>query len=599
MTRRLLADGETPIERLPQAGRRPAGHLPARVGRARRRVVALLVRRRPVARHADRARRPGALARRSRPSACPPVATRWRRCARPSSRAAHAAAAGPAAADRRAGRLPRLRRGAPAGAAARARRGRPALPELRCCSRPTSRCSTTRDGSVLLIANAINYDATDARVDWAYDDAVARLDAMTADLPRPQPRRRRRSTPTVRAGVRPRPHRRERATRGRRAGQGGDPGRRHLPGRASASGSRCTTDGRPAGRLPRCCGPPTRARTCTCCASTGFDVVGSSPEALVKVTGGRAMHAPDRRHPAARRDPGGGRGARRRAARRPQGARRAPHARRPRPQRPRPGLRAGHASRSSTSCRSSGTATSCTSSRRSSVRCADGRTRARRAGRDASPPARCPARPRCGRWRSSRSSSRPGAGSTAACVGYLDFAGDLDMAIAIRTAVCATARATSRPAPASSPTPTRPPRTQECRNKADGRPARRRDGRQALRPRRRDRRGPARRDRLGLPRRRPAACCGAGSALAVGLVVAEAAAGPARRRSLDVGTPARRALPGSGRAAGPAVAASPLVALRRRRRWRPAGGAATAPASLLRRAVTAGVVAAAPEAVAR
>ena len=36
------------------------------------------------------------------------------------------------------------------------------------------------DGSVLLIANAVNYDATDERVDWAYADAVARLDRMTA-----------------------------------------------------------------------------------------------------------------------------------------------------------------------------------------------------------------------------------------------------------------------------------------------------------------------------------------------------------------------------------------------------------------------------------
>ena len=32
------------------------------------------------------------------------------------------------------------------------------------------------DGSVLLIANAINYDDTDERVDEAYADAVARLD---------------------------------------------------------------------------------------------------------------------------------------------------------------------------------------------------------------------------------------------------------------------------------------------------------------------------------------------------------------------------------------------------------------------------------------
>src|ERR671916_1741047 len=38
------------------------------------------------------------------------------------------------------------------------------------------------EGTVTLLANAINWDATDERVDEAYDDAVARLDRMTADL---------------------------------------------------------------------------------------------------------------------------------------------------------------------------------------------------------------------------------------------------------------------------------------------------------------------------------------------------------------------------------------------------------------------------------
>ncbi|MFT2014759.1 anthranilate synthase component I [Streptomyces sp. 796.1] len=48
------------------------------------------------------------------------------------------------------------------------------------------------DGTVLLIANAINHNDLDTGVDEAYDDAVARLDAMTADLARPVP-----SSPTV------------------------------------------------------------------------------------------------------------------------------------------------------------------------------------------------------------------------------------------------------------------------------------------------------------------------------------------------------------------------------------------------------------------
>ena len=41
------------------------------------------------------------------------------------------------------------------------------------------------EGTVTLIANAVNWDATDERVDAAYDDAVARLDAMTATLAAP------------------------------------------------------------------------------------------------------------------------------------------------------------------------------------------------------------------------------------------------------------------------------------------------------------------------------------------------------------------------------------------------------------------------------
>ena len=85
------------------------------------------------------------------------------------------------------------------------------------------------DGSVLLIANAINYDATDARVDWAFDDAVERLDRMTRELAQPAPA----TVATFdaqRAAVRARPEQRRLPGRGR-ARQGGDPGRRGVPGR--------------------------------------------------------------------------------------------------------------------------------------------------------------------------------------------------------------------------------------------------------------------------------------------------------------------------------------------------------------------------------
>ena len=50
-------------------------------------------------------------------------------------------------------------------------------------------------------------------------------------------------------------------------------------------------------------------------------------------------------------------------------------------------------------------------------------------------PAPCPARRRCGRWRSSTSSRCPAAALYGGVVGYLDFAGDADAAIAIRTAL--------------------------------------------------------------------------------------------------------------------------------------------------------------------
>ena len=42
-------------------------------------------------------------------------------------------------------------------------------------------------GTITLIANAVNWNATDERVDWAYEDAVARLDVMTDALGQPLP----------------------------------------------------------------------------------------------------------------------------------------------------------------------------------------------------------------------------------------------------------------------------------------------------------------------------------------------------------------------------------------------------------------------------
>ena len=120
------------------------------------------------------------------------------------------------------------------------------------------------EGTVTLIANAINWDASDERVDEAYDDAVARLDRMTADLAAPGAVRPSRSTsPAEPAFTRrrtPAEHHAavEAAKEQIRAGEAFQvvvSQRFEMPCRGRR---RWTSTG--------CCGPPTPARTCTCCA---------------------------------------------------------------------------------------------------------------------------------------------------------------------------------------------------------------------------------------------------------------------------------------------------------------------------------------------
>ena len=219
------------------------------------------------------------------------------------------------------------------------------------------------EGTITLIANAINWDATDERVDEAYDDAV-----------RP-------------AGPDDRRAGRARAVHGR-----------GLPARPSR--------GSPAGAARPSTTPPWRAakeqirageafqivvsqRFETDCAADPLDVyrvlratnpspymyllrlrvrrpasrstiVGSSPEALVTVRDGQVTTHPIAGTRLARRHRGGGPAAGEGPAHRREGARRARDARRPRPQRPGPGVRAGHGQGAQTSSPSSATATSCT-----------------------------------------------------------------------------------------------------------------------------------------------------------------------------------------------------------------------------------------------
>ncbi|MCF2436855.1 hypothetical protein LV779_33590 [Streptomyces thinghirensis] len=87
------------------------------------------------------------------------------------------------------------------------------------------------EGSVLLIANAINHNDLETGIDEAYADAVARLAAMEADLTRAvaAPRR----AAAVRAARVHRSVGRPRLPGGRRGHQGAHPRGRGLPGRAS------------------------------------------------------------------------------------------------------------------------------------------------------------------------------------------------------------------------------------------------------------------------------------------------------------------------------------------------------------------------------
>ena len=85
---------------------------------------------------------------------------------------------------------------------------------------------------------------------------------------------------------------------------------------------------------------------------------------------------------------------------------------------------------------------------------ADGQHADRRAAGHAARRHGVAARPRCGRWRSSTTLEPSKRGPYAGVVGYLDFSGNIDTAIAIRTHGGRRRRpgVACRPAPASWPT---------------------------------------------------------------------------------------------------------------------------------------------------
>jgi anthranilate synthase component I len=149
------------------------------------------------------------------------------------------------------------------------------------------------EGTVTLIANAINWDATDERVDEAYDDAVARLDRMTADLAAPAPSTvavfrpaeprftRRRSAPEHHAAV-------EEAKEQIRAGEA------FQVVVSQRFETECPADPLDVYRVLRATNPSPYMYLLRLESAAGerFDVVGSSPEALVTVRDGTATTHP-------------------------------------------------------------------------------------------------------------------------------------------------------------------------------------------------------------------------------------------------------------------------------------------------------------------
>ncbi|WP_428814727.1 anthranilate synthase component I [Streptomyces albus subsp. chlorinus] len=146
-----------------------------------------------------------------------------------------------------------------------------------------------RDGTVLLIANAINHNDLETGVDEAYAGAVRRLDAMTADLARP--------APVAPAALPPSelPDFEARSGGATYTGWVEDIKERIRGGEAfqvvpsQRFETRCEAGALDVYRALRATNPSPYMYLLR---FDGFDIVGSSPETLVKVEDGRAMMHP-------------------------------------------------------------------------------------------------------------------------------------------------------------------------------------------------------------------------------------------------------------------------------------------------------------------
>lgn len=149
------------------------------------------------------------------------------------------------------------------------------------------------DGSLLLVANAVNFDDTDERVDEAWADAVARLDRMTGELGESAA-----STVAVLGQVELTPtsnerpeHYREMVEAGKEAIRAGEVFQVVLSQRFSLP---CAADALDVYRALRTANPSPYMYLLRLTAPDGrpIDVVGSSPEALVKVAGRKVITHP-------------------------------------------------------------------------------------------------------------------------------------------------------------------------------------------------------------------------------------------------------------------------------------------------------------------
>jgi anthranilate synthase component 1 len=158
------------------------------------------------------------------------------------------------------------------------------------------------DGTVLLIANAVNYDATDERVAEAWTAAVGRLDVMEAALAQPSPAsavalETPAQTPEVIARTSQADYE-DSVERAREHIKDGDAFQVVVSQRFDRPTSASALDiyrmlrvNNPSPYMYLFRFPPPGAGT-ELGDTVAFDVVGSSPEALVKLTGGHAMLHP-------------------------------------------------------------------------------------------------------------------------------------------------------------------------------------------------------------------------------------------------------------------------------------------------------------------